>query len=208
MCATAETARLGFPQGVTSLLTSTGNCGGYTSKSGKVTGTHGQQARNSTTRKRNPGNTWENLQFQEARGARCGPRVAGLPCSPRQPCGDSPASPEHPDGPRMLLVALGTGSVVSPCPGQQRHCLMFIPFVFVHRALPGCFGLKLPNKYKCHSVPSKKLEIKPVQSPSEKPPACCRAAPASAATPRVSPGPPRYITGLVAVPTAARDSLP
>lgn len=119
MCATAETARLGFPQGLTSLLTSTGNCGGYTSKSGKVTGTHGQQARNSTTRKRNPGNTWENLQFQEARGARCGPRVAGLPCSPRQPCGDSPASPEHPDGPRMLLVALGTGSVVSPCPGQQ-----------------------------------------------------------------------------------------
>lgn len=46
MCATAETARLGFPQGLTSLLTSTGNCGGYTSKSGKVTGTHGQQARN------------------------------------------------------------------------------------------------------------------------------------------------------------------
>lgn len=27
MCAAAETARLGFPQGLTSLLTSTGNCG-------------------------------------------------------------------------------------------------------------------------------------------------------------------------------------
>lgn len=43
MCATAETDGLGFPQGLTRLLTSTSNCGGCTSKAGKVTGTRSRE---------------------------------------------------------------------------------------------------------------------------------------------------------------------
>lgn len=75
MCATAETARLGFPQGLTSLLTSTGNCGAYTSKSGKVTGTHGQQARNRHHEEKEP---WEHRGESAAPGGqRCEVRTEG-----------------------------------------------------------------------------------------------------------------------------------
>lgn len=92
MCATAETARLGFPQGLTSLLTSTGNCGRLHQqvwKGDRDTRPTGQEQ--APTRKRNPGNTWENLQLQEARGADRG----WLGC-PARPGSRADTAPDHP----------------------------------------------------------------------------------------------------------------